>query len=68
MCDLFGLSCNEEDRATMSLPRFAELFSRQNPQGWGIAYYDDNKAVVVRPQDGEPYIAADSPLFSDTIK
>ena len=52
MCDLFGLSCNEEDRATKSLPRFAELFSRQNPQGWGIAYYDDNKAVVVRPQAG----------------
>jgi len=68
MCDLFGLSCNEEDRATWSLPKFAELFSRQNPQGWGIAYYNNNKAVVVRPQDGEPYIAADSPLFDNTIK
>ena len=68
MCDLFGLSCNEEDRATWSLPKFAELFSRQNPQGWGIVYYDGNNAKLVRPTVGEPLIAADSPLFANTIK
>lgn len=47
MCDLFGLSCNEKDRATRSLPVFAN-YSKINDDGWGIAYYKDNKPIIRR--------------------
>lgn len=45
MCDLFGLSCNEKDRATKSLPIFSK-YSNSNPDGWGIAYYDEGKVII----------------------
>ena len=47
MCDLFGLSCNGMDRATQSLPIFSE-FGSNNPHGWGIGWFDNNKAIVHR--------------------
>ena len=47
MCDLFGLSCNEMDRATKSLPIFSE-YGRRNPHGWGIGWFDGNQALVHR--------------------
>ena len=48
MCDLFGLSCNHEDRANVSLDRFV----RQTPDperqdrgpsthGWGVVWWND---------------------------
>jgi len=40
MCDLLGISCNENDRASRSLPQFAKEFSDDNPDGWGIAYFE----------------------------
>jgi len=47
MCDLFGLSCNKIDRATKSLPIFSE-YARGNPHGWGIGWFQKNKAMVHR--------------------
>jgi predicted glutamine amidotransferase len=47
MCDLFGLSCNESDRATRSLPIFSEHASR-NRDGWGIGWFEGNTAIVHR--------------------
>ena len=47
MCDLFAMSCNDEDRATRSLPIFSEYASR-NPDGWGIGWFEGNNAVVHR--------------------
>ena len=53
MCDLFGLSCNGKDRATQSLPLFGE-YAKYNRDGWGIAYYEDNHAIVNRkPESAE---------------
>ena len=66
MCDLFGLSCNEEDRATKSLPKFANQFgtySSGNNDGWGIAYFDktkSNKGIVERASDGSEFAAAEN--------
>lgn len=45
MCELFGLSCNQKDRATLSLPVFQD-YSRLNRDGWGIAYYLGNQAII----------------------
>jgi len=64
MCDIIGLSCNEEDRLTRSLPLFGELFSRGHPDGWGIAYFDGSRARVKRA----PGVAVENSLFFDTIK
>jgi|TARA_B110000116_G_scaffold203225_2_gene178262 predicted glutamine amidotransferase len=47
MCDLFGMSCNQEDRATQSLPRFAG-FSVRNPHGWGVGWYEGGSARIER--------------------
>ena len=46
MCELFSLSCNQEDRATRTLPVFSELFSADNPDGWGIGWFEGNTARV----------------------
>lgn len=62
MCDLFGLSCNKEDRATKSLPKFAE-FSEINRHGWGIAHYKGDKAIVKR----QPEKAKASKYFFEEI-
>jgi len=48
MCDLFGMSCNAEDRAWKSLAIFAHEHSENNPHGWGIGYYNNGKAIVKR--------------------
>jgi glutamine amidotransferase len=47
MCDLFGMSCNESDRAIHSLPRFA-LYAPDNPDGWGMGWFNGNTATVKR--------------------
>jgi glutamine amidotransferase len=62
MCDLFGLSCNAKDRATRSLPLFRE-YARFNRDGWGIAYYEDNRAIV----EGKPEAAVNSDEFNRVI-
>ncbi len=62
MCDLFGLSCNGKDRATYSLPLFEE-YARRNRHGWGLAYYENNRAVVKRKAES----ALNSDLFHEAI-
>ena len=47
MCDLFAMSCNSEDRATRSLPRFARYATR-NPHGWGLGWYENGEARIER--------------------
>jgi glutamine amidotransferase len=47
MCELFGLSCNEKDRAVRSLPVFVEKGDWCR-DGWGIGYFKGSKAVVER--------------------
>ena len=44
MCELFSLSCNQEDRATRTLPIFSELYSESNPDGWGVGWFEGNTA------------------------
>ena len=75
MCDLFGLSCNEEDRATKSLPKFANQFGTydKNCDGWGVAYFDNNVAFVEKAserntQKGESsFAAAENKKFFDAV-
>ena len=80
MCDLFGLSCNEEDRATKSLPKFANEFANPNStyehpnlDGWGIAYFDNNVAFVEKASEyntrkGESsFAAAENKKFFDAV-
>ena len=47
MCDLFAMSSNSIDRASRSLPIFAE-YGRMNSDGWGIGWYNENRAMVSR--------------------
>lgn len=47
MCELFGLSCNDYDRATKALPLFAEK-GAWSSHGWGIGYYRDGEGVIER--------------------
>jgi glutamine amidotransferase len=69
MCDLFGLSCNEEDRATKSLPIFQKKFGTHetNPHGWGIAYFDNNGVIVKKASDGSEFAAAENKEFRKTV-
>ena len=62
MCDLFGLCCNAKDRATLSLPIFAE-YSQQMPHGWGIGYFDEERAIIKRGAER----AKDSDAYFETI-
>ena len=62
MCDLFGLSCNGKDRATHSLPLFGK-YANLNRHGWGIAYYENNGAIVKRKAES----ALHSEQFHSTI-
>jgi len=56
MCDLFGMSCNESDRATRSLPRFAAS-SAVNRHGWGIGWFEGNTAEVNRAPERADFSA-----------
>jgi len=69
MCDLFGLSCNEEDRATKSLPIFQKKFGTHetNHHGWGIAYFDNNGLVIEKASDGSEFAAAGNEEFRKTV-
>jgi len=58
MCELFALSSRFPATVNMSLERLAEHGDRagRNPDGWGIAYYEDRDARIVK----EPRPAASS--------
>ena len=63
MCELFGMSCAAPDRSTRSLPVFAERYSPSNPDGWGLAYYQNYHAIVEK----NPAVAKDDPSFSEAV-
>jgi len=49
MCRLFGLIANKEVDIRFSMLEASNNFKKQsknNPHGWGIAYYKDSKAIV----------------------
>ena len=57
MCELLGVSCNQEVRASFSFKRLAAN-SKQNPHGWGLAFYPDESVQIFK----EPRRADKSPL------
>ena len=69
MCDLFGLSCNHKDRATISLKQFAKETSEIYSHGWGIAFFNNEHGIVERASDDEAEIPAkENERFSDVVK
>ncbi len=60
MCQLLGVSTSEPVNLSFSWKRFAKRGSAElgNPDGWGVAYIEDNDALILR----EPSPAANSPL------
>jgi glutamine amidotransferase len=63
MCELLGVSCQTPDRASKSLTSFQEL-SRGNPDGWGLAYYQDGHVIVEK----EAKKAVSSQKFTNLIQ
>lgn len=63
MCELFGLSCQVATDAAGILSRFGDL-STDNPDGWGIAYYEHGRAVVEK----EARSARESERFRKAIQ
>lgn len=62
MCELLGLSFNQPVRPSLSFRAFRHR-GRNNPHGWGIAYYPDESVQVIK----EPIEAGRSQL-SEFIK
>lgn len=58
MCDLLGLSFNVPITAKISLNVFQQR-GRINPDGWGLAYYHDNRVQVIKEAES----ASNSTLF-----
>ena len=66
MCELFGLSCNKKDRATLSLPVFKEKAHKfKADDGWGIAYYDEKGNVKIVTETKQAFL---SERFSKLIE
>lgn len=61
MCELLGMSFNQDVRANFSFRGFVK-HSRQNPDGWGVAFYPDAgyAAQIIK----EPIIANSSPMVN----
>lgn len=57
MCELLGMSFNQPVGVNLSFRSFRHR-SDKNPHGWGIAYYPDESAQVIK----EPMKAKESPL------
>ncbi len=64
-CDLFLLSSHSKYHANQSLFNFATL-GRRNINGWGIGYYQDNEARVIRTE--HPAIAENEGIISNEFK
>ncbi len=61
MCDLLGMCFAGPVTASISLDVFQTHGSPQeNPDGWGVAYYNDNLLQVIK----EPHPASDSQLYN----
>ena len=62
MCELLGLCFNHAVRPNLSFKGF-RIRSKSNPDGWGIAFYPDASAQVIK----EP-LEAEKSLLSDFIE
>ncbi|MGV9102954.1 MAG: class II glutamine amidotransferase [Candidatus Thorarchaeota archaeon] len=58
MCDLLALSFNHPVNTKLSLDLF-QIRGKENPDGWGVAYYREERLHVVK----EPTPSVESPLF-----
>lgn len=58
MCELFGMTCNKTVSVSFTWSGFLSR-GRQNPDGWGVAFYPDDKSVCVIK---EPSPSIDSPM------
>ncbi|MBD3159454.1 MAG: hypothetical protein GF309_11740 [Candidatus Lokiarchaeota archaeon] len=58
MCDLLGLNFSHPINTKISLDLF-QLRGKENPDGWGVAYYRENKLHVIK----EPMPSIKSLLF-----
>lgn len=58
MCDLLGLNFSHPINTKISLDLF-QLRGKENPDGWGVAYYRENKLHVIK----EPMPSIKSSLF-----
>jgi predicted glutamine amidotransferase len=64
MCELFGLSADIPERATKSLPVFANRYAQWNPDGWGLAFYQDSEVKIIR----RPFPASSDTTFFDRVR
>ena len=50
MCELFAMSSDQPSTVRYSLPEFARhgALTRSNRSGWGIAYFQDRDAFLVK--------------------
>ena len=62
MCELLGLCFNQAVRPNLSFKGF-RIRSETNPDGWGIAFYPDTSAQIIK----EPLEAEES-LLSEFIE
>jgi len=67
MCELFGMSCSEPDRATKSLPVFADR-GDWCKDGWGVGYYQGSEAVVVKSSDSIKTGQGTHPQFIEQVQ
>lgn len=62
MCELLGTSFNLPVRPRISFRAFS-LRGRLNPDGWGLAFYPDESAQVIKE-----LIRADRSLLSESLR
>ena len=50
MCELFSMSSSKATEVSFSLDEFSRHggLTDQHKDGWGIAYYDDNDARIIK--------------------
>ncbi|MHA1820857.1 MAG: class II glutamine amidotransferase [Promethearchaeota archaeon] len=63
MCELMAMSFNQAVRPNISFRGFRQR-SKKNPHGWGIAFYPDESAQVIK----EPIKANESQLSKSLLK
>lgn len=54
MCELLGFSARLPSRLRISLDSFVRQAGVRNPHGWGIAYYQDSDAFILREAEPAP--------------
>ncbi|AFH48941.1 Glutamine amidotransferase [Ignavibacterium album JCM 16511] len=68
MCELLGLNFNREVVSDFSFSGFSKR-GKDNPDGWGLAYYNGDKAEVIKEaSDASQSILADSVRSNEFIR